>query len=128
MIFKESCLNIIDNTNIRWVKVFHLYKGFHRKVTYAGFFVKGSARIVEPPRIEYKGFKYKYSLKGDIVRCWLVRTNKHALLADGSITKLMNNSAFIIRKRQDPKSKFLNGPVLRSIKRRKFKTLFKVLV
>jgi ribosomal protein L14 len=45
-----------------------------------------------------------------------------------SVSKLVNNSAFIIRKRQDPKSKFLNGPILRSIKRRKFKTLFKVLI
>ena len=45
-----------------------MYKGFHRKSTTVSFFAKGSARVVEPPRIEYKGFKYKYSIKGDIAR------------------------------------------------------------
>ena len=108
------------------MKVFHLYKGFHRKVTYPGFFVKGSARVVEPPRLEYKGFKYKYSLKGDICRCWVSGSNRHRNYLDGSTSVLRGNNGFIIKKKQDPKSKFINGPITKSIKRRKFYTLFKV--
>lgn len=123
---KESWLYITDNTNVRWIKIFHLYKGFARKVTCTGFFVKGSARIVEPPKQEYKGFKYKYNLKGDICRSWIVRTNRWNIYADRSATYITGNAGFTVKKRQDPKSKFLNGPINRGIKRRKLLTLFKV--
>jgi len=102
-----------------------LYKGFHRKVTYPGFFVKGSARIVEPPRIEYKGFKYKFNIKGDISRLMIVRSNRNVLYKSGFSIHWVENSGIVIRKKQDPKSKFLNGPVSRSLKRKKFLTLFK---
>lgn len=68
MLLKESWLYVSDNTNVCWVKIFHLYKGFNRKKTRTGLFIKGSARVVEPPRLEYKGFKYKYTVKGDITR------------------------------------------------------------
>ena len=56
MIFKQTWLEVADNTNVRWLQVFHLYKGFYRKSTKIGFFIKSTARVVEPPRIEYKGF------------------------------------------------------------------------
>lgn len=128
MLQKESWLYITDNTNVRWIRIFHLYKGFHRKITYNGFFVKGSARVVEPPRQEYKGFKYKYSLKGDICRSWIVRSNRLNIHNDLSHTFIKSNAGILIKKKQDPKSKYLNGPITRSLKRRKLLTLFKVLV
>lgn len=126
--YKESWLYINDNTNIRWVKIFHLYKGFSRKVTKKGFFIKGSARVVEPPRQEYKGFKYKYSLKGDICRVWIVKSNTWNCHIDRTISFIGKNAGFIIKKKTEPRSKFLNGPVSRSLKRRKLRTLFKVLL
>ena len=127
MLYKESWVYITDNTNIRWVKVFHLYKGFYRKTSSIGFFIKGSARIVEPPRLEYKGFKYKYNLKGDIVRLLIVRVNKNIILNDGSIFQFYDNSVLSIKKKQDLKSKFINGPILKNFKRLKFLTLFKII-
>jgi len=74
MIFKQTWLEVSDNTNVRWLQVFHLYKGFHRKSTKVGFFVKSTARIVEPPRLEYKGFKFKFNKKGDICRGLIIRS------------------------------------------------------
>jgi len=127
LLLKESWIHVTDNTNVRWVKIFHLYKGFHRKSTRLGFFVKGSSRVVEPPRVEYKGFKYKYNLKGDIVRSLIVRTNLECKYQDSSGVFIKGNSCFLIKKKQEPKSKFLNGPISRSLKRRKFLTLFKVV-
>jgi len=105
-----------------------LYKGSTKKTLKIGFFLKGSARIVEPPRLEYKGFKYKFNLKGDICRLLFVRANFTKLNLDGSSTRFYNNSGINIRKKQDPKSKFLNGPITRNIKRKKFLTLFKVVI
>lgn len=106
-----------------------MYKGFHRKVTRTGFFVKGSARVVEPPRIEYKGFKYKYSIKGDIARLLLVRVTKVNSSKSLFTIKFPSNEGIVVKKQQSPLSKFLLGPVSRiATKRRKMMTLFKQTV
>ena len=76
MLFKESWVYVSDNTNIRWIKVFQLYKGSRRRQTGVGMFIKGSARVVEPPRIVYKGFRYKYKVRGDICRGLVARANR----------------------------------------------------
>ena len=126
MLLKESWVYVTDNTNIRWVKLFHLYKGFHRKVTRTSFFVKGSARVDEPPRGVNKGFKYKYSIKGDICRLLLVRVSKSNTSKSFFTIQFPANEAIVIKKKQNPSSKFLNGPTSRiSAKRRKLLTLFK---
>jgi ribosomal protein L14 len=129
MLYKESWVFLTDNTNIRWAKVFHLYKGFHRKVTHTGFFVKGSARVVEPPRIEYKGFKYKYSIKGDICRLLIVRVTKINYSKNLFTIKLPSNEGIIIKKKQNPASKYVNGLLVRSaLRRRKVLSLFKTTI
>lgn len=124
MLQKQSWVHITDNTNIRWVRIFHLYKGFFRKVSKSGFFIKGSARVVEPPRIEYKGFKYKYSVKGDICRGLIVRDLCWYVSVGGNMHKLTSNELIIIKKKSEPKSKYLNGPIMKNIKRKKLTSLF----
>lgn len=128
MIFKQTWLNINDNTSVRWLRVFHLYKGFHRKVTTVGLFVKGSARIVEPPRVEYKGFKFKFNKKGDICRAIIVRTARNLQRPDGSVSQFFTNNAILIKKKQNIKSKYLFGPSTIHLKRKKFKTALKVIL
>jgi len=128
MILKLTWLSIADNTNVKWLQVFHLYKGFHRKRTGLGFFIKGSARIVEPPRIEYKGFKFKFNKKGDICRSIIVRTKFPTKRLDGSVLYFRFNNALLIRKKQDLKSKYVFGPVSSTINRKKFKSIFKTII
>lgn len=125
MLQKESWLSISDNTNVRWVKIFHLYKGFHRKSTTVGFFIKSTARVVEPPRIEYKGFKFKFNKKGDICRGLIIRSRFRIVKKDGSSLFFKQNNTILIKKKQDLKSKYLYGPIPRAIKRKKFISLFK---
>jgi ribosomal protein L14 len=128
MLLKLSWLNVSDNTNVNWLQIFHLYKGWNRRVTYLGFFVKGSARVVEPPRIEYKGFKFKFSRKGDICRAIIVQVSKPLSRWDGSTSYPRLNSSLLIRKKQDLRSKYIFGPISTSFKRRRFKTLFKAII
>jgi len=98
LIQKETWVFASDNTNINWLKTFHLYKGFHRKSTKIGFFIKGSARSVEPPRMEYKGFKYKYSVKGDIAKVFFSKSNLKHLNLSGFEYSLSINSGFVVKK------------------------------
>ena len=95
-------------------------------MTKTSLFVKGSALVVEPPRIEYKGFKYKYSVKGDICRLLVIRVAKQTTSKSLFNITFPSNEAIIIKKKQNPSSKFLNGPTSRiATKRRKLMTLFK---
>jgi large subunit ribosomal protein L14 len=128
VILRLSWLSIADNTNVKWLQVFHLYRGFNRKRTTLGFFIKGSARVVEPPRIEYKGFKFKFSRKGDICRSIIVRTKMPTKRLDGSVLYFRYNNALIIKKKQDLKSKYVFGPVSATIRRKKFKSIFKTII
>jgi len=99
MIFKETWINVADNTNVKWLQIFHLYKGFNRKCSTTGFFVKGSARVVEPPRLEYKGFKMKFNKKGDICRGLLIRTKYNIRKNDGSSIYFKNNNTILLKKK-----------------------------
>jgi large subunit ribosomal protein L14 len=128
MIFKKTWLNVADNTNVNWLQTFHLYKGFYRKSTKSGQFIKGSARSVEPPRIEYKGFKVKFNKKGDICRGLIIRNKYNTKIVDGGVLNFFNNSIILIKKKQELKSKYLFGPISRNLRRKKFILLFKNVI
>lgn len=128
MLQKGSWLYITDNTTVRWLQLFHLYKGFKRRSTTTGFFVKGSARIVEPPRVEYKGFKFKFNKKGDICRAIIVRTSYRAVKSDGMVTRFYTNTGLLIKKKQNLKSKYIQGPAPAHLARKRFKTVFKTII
>lgn len=128
MIFKKTWLSVSDNTNVRWIQIFHLYKGFHRKSSMIGFFIKGSARVVEPPRLEYKGFKFKFNKKGDICRGIIIRAKYTRRKNDGSSLTFINNNTILLKKKQDIKSKYIYGPATSLIKRKKFITLFSTIL
>ena len=128
MISKKTWLSVSDNTNVIWLQTFHLYKGFHRRWTGLSFFIKGSARFVEPPRIEYKGFKFKFNKKGDICRGLIVRTAYQNFRYDGSVLRFFSNATITIKKKQNAKSKYLLGPSSALLKRRKFKSLYTVII
>lgn len=93
-----------------------------------GFFVKGSARVTEPPRLEYKGFKFKFNKKGDICRAILIRLNFIKSRLDGGSSRFYSNNAILIKKKQNIKSKYLMGPSTYHLRRKKFKTALKLIV
>jgi large subunit ribosomal protein L14 len=128
VLLKESWISLADNTNVRWLRLFHLYKGFKRNSSTVGLFVKGSARVVEPPRLEYKGFKIRFNKKGDICRALLLRVVKPISRLDGSTLVFYLNSGLTIKKLQTPKSKYTRGPTTYSLSRKQFKSMFKTVL
>jgi len=126
LLFKESWSSLADGTNVRWVKIFHLYKGFVRRSTTTSMFVKSAAQVVEPPQIVYKGTKFKYSVKGDIVRLIIVRVLRSSYNKNGFGVCFDANCSITIKKKQQPKSLYNYGPVSKfALRRSKFLTLFK---
>ena len=47
---------------------------------------------------------------------------------DGATTYFYENSTILIKKKQNPKSKYILGPTLFTLKRKKFKSLFKSVI
>lgn len=128
MIQRQTWLNITDNTTVKWLQIFHLYKGFWRKSSFPGQFVKGSARVVSPPHLEYKGFKFKFNIKGDICRSLLIRSVFSSTNYDGSLIFFPSNNGVLIRRQQTIKSKYLIGPILKKLRRKKIQLLFKTIL
>jgi len=128
MITKKTWLNVADQTNVEWLQTFHLYKGFWRKSTSIGFFLKGSVRVIQPPRVGYKGHKFKFNKKGNICRAVVIRQVFPLIRKDGVTIRFRQNAGLLIKKKQNLKSKFSFGPSTILIKRKKFKSIFKTLV
>jgi large subunit ribosomal protein L14 len=101
MILKESILMPADKCGVDVVKVFHLYKGFCRKSSFVGDFVKVSTRKVVPGNI----IKKKTKLKGI-----LVRTKFSVNLLDGSSYSFKENNVVLLKKRLTPRGKEIVGP------------------
>ena len=58
----------------------------------------------------------------------VVRTANKARRVDGSSTIFKMNAGLLIRKKQNPKSKYLQGPTIYQLKRKKFKSLYKIIL
>lgn len=115
MIYKSSKLIPADKCGVWLVKVFHLYRGFSRKVAHTGDFIKCSVKKTRPEN----WLKKKIKTKGIIVR-----TKKEVFKRDGSFVKFFYNNAVLLKKRMTPQGKEIFGPTLYNIKRKKFVSSF----
>jgi len=111
MIYKSSKLIPSDKCGVWLVKVFHLYRGFNRKVSFQGDFVKCCVKIIRPEN----WLKKKTKVHGI-----LIRLNKEINRCDGSSILFFQNNIILLKKRLTPKGKQIYGPVSKQIKRKKF--------
>lgn len=119
MIQKGSYLVPADRCGVWWVKTFHLYYGWNRKVSTVGNFLKTSVKVT---RTNNK-LKSKTKVVGVIIR-----TKKEILKKDRSWINFKKNSIILLKKRMSAKGKELSGPVSRKIKRKKFTAAFPAII
>jgi large subunit ribosomal protein L14 len=110
MIQKHTYLIPSDKSGVQIVRVFHLYKGFSRKIAYFGDFVKVSVRDVKVGSVLLK----KAKPKGLIIR-----TKNQIFKNDGSFIKFNFNNIILLKKRTTSFGKRMYGPILKNIKRKK---------
>ena len=124
MIFKKTNIFVSDRTSAKFLKIFHLYKGFNRKNTKESYFIKSSALKVKPPKLEYKGFKRKYIKKGDICRGLIIKTVYTNNFCGYKLANKLNNSLIIIKKKNLNSSKYFLGICSKLMLRKKIKIIF----
>jgi large subunit ribosomal protein L14 len=115
MIQKTTKLIPADKCGVWVVRVFHLYRGYNRKVSFIGDFIKASVRRTRPENWLQKKTK---------VRGIILRTKKETFKRDGSFVKFQENSAVLLKKRMTPQGKEVIGPILYNVKRKKFVSSF----
>ena len=111
MIQKGTYLIPMDKCGVWWVSVFHIYKGFHKKIGKTGSFVKTSVKSTIPDN---------WVLKKSKLNAIVMLTRKEIVFNDGSFIKFKHNSAVLLKKRLTAKGKEIVGPGLKIIKRKKF--------
>lgn len=119
MIQKTTILVPADKCGVLTVNTFHLYKGFSRKTSTFGDFIKISVRKIKPENPLTKKSKRK---------AIIVRTKKELSVGDGSYIRFDYNSVVLLKKRLTPEGKEIFGPILRTFKKKKFLSSFSGLI
>lgn len=119
MIQKSSILLPADKCGVLTVNTFHLYKGFSRKVSSFGNYIKVSIRKTKPDNLLSKKSKRK---------AIIIRTKKSLLICDGTSVRFDYNSVVLLKKRLTPEGKEIFGPIVRNFKKKKFLSSFSGLI
>lgn len=119
MIQKTSILLPADKCGVLTVNTFHLYKGFSRKFSKFGDYIKVSIRKTKPENILTKKSKRK---------AIIIRTKKYIHVCDGTAIRFTYNSVVLLKKRLTPEGKEIFGPIIRNFKKKKFLSSFPGLI
>ena len=119
MIQKSSILVPADKCGVFTVNTFHLYKGFSRKFSKFGDYIKVSFRKTKPDNILPKKTKRK---------AIIIRTRKNTTISDGSTVRFDYNSVIVLKKRLTREGKEIFGPIVRNFKKKKFLSSFSGLI
>jgi len=119
MIQKGTILIPADKCGVLTINTFHLYRGFSRKFSIFGDYIKISIRKTKPENFLLKKAKRK---------ALIIRTVRYTPIIDGSYTRFDYNSAVILKKRLTPEGKEIFGPILRNFKKKKFLSSFSGLI
>lgn len=115
MIQKSTILIPADKCGVLTVNTFHLYKGFFRKFSVFGDYIKISIRKTKPENTLSKKSKRK---------AIIIRTKKNLSIGDGTFVRFDYNSVILLKKRLTPEGKEIFGPILRNFKKKKFLSSF----
>lgn len=104
-----------DKCGVLKIRIFHLFRGFFRKKSKVGEFIKCSARKVKPNNI----IKRKTKLNGV-----LINSKYFYIKKDGTSLYTNMNCVVLLKKRMTPKGNRLMSVCFRQVSRYKFMNSF----
>ncbi|OGY79625.1 MAG: 50S ribosomal protein L14 [Candidatus Kerfeldbacteria bacterium RIFCSPHIGHO2_02_FULL_42_14] len=108
MIQKYTQLKVADNTGAKYIRVFHIMRGYKRRYARVGDIVTASVKEAVP---------HSAVKKGDIVKAVIVRQRKEYNRVDGTYIRFDENAAVLIDpKTKEPRGTRIFGPIPREIK------------
>lgn len=119
MIQKATILNTSDITGVMTVNCFHLYQKKKSRYTGFGRFIKVSTRDVL--------FKYR-KLRKKKFKSIVILLKYRYMKPDSSTIFFKKNTCILLKRRVIAVSKYVNGPCIYNLKRKKFLTSFKKVI
>lgn len=111
IILKESKVIPVDKTGVDLAKAFHLYRGFHRKKSSLGDFIKVSVKKINPNCVLKKKSK---------IKAVIFRTKFTINLIDGVSYNFKENNIILLKRRLTSRGREIIGPTSKKFNRKKF--------
>lgn len=128
MVQKQTNVWVSDHSGASWVHVFHLYRGFWRRTSSYGDYIKGSVKkIAFYPKYIW-GKKYKPLRVGYVVRGLLTQLKFSKRFFDNTRCSFRKNSVILLKKKEVFKSQTFYGPLVRLVKKKKYYSLFNCFI
>mgnify|MGYP006250394731 FL=1 len=119
MIKKMSMLGVADNCGISKVKVIHHFQGFNKQTSRPGHFMKVTVRRRKYNYSWIKSKKVFVSKKGKKHKAYFIRPTYLYKKRDGTVFKFKKNETVLLKKRLTMRGKYVNGPFIYGLRRKK---------
>lgn len=128
MVQRLTWVKLTDSSQAQWLKTFHLYRGFNRKCSSTGDFIKGSVRIIQAIPDPYKGFTVKRINKGKVTQAVIVRQTYPYKLVSGCVVRAFDNGGVLLKDDRSILIKHTIGPVFSKVRKKRILNLFKTVI
>ncbi|MDN5359087.1 MAG: large subunit ribosomal protein [Thermotogaceae bacterium] len=107
MIFRETLMNVADNSGAKKLLVINILGGSKRNYGTIGDIVVASVKEAIP---------HSNVKQGEVVKAVVVRTHKEVRRPDGTYVRFDDNAAVLIDNQNVPKGTRIFGPVARELR------------
>jgi len=107
MIFRETLMNVADNSGAKKLLVINILGGSKRNFGTIGDVIVASVKEAIP---------HSNVKQGEVVKAVVVRTHKEVRRADGTYVRFDDNAAVLIDNQNVPKGTRIFGPVARELR------------
>ncbi len=107
MIYRETLMNVADNSGAKKLLVINILGGSKRNFGTIGDVIVGSVKEAIP---------HSNVKQGEVVKAVVVRTHKEVRRADGTYVRFDDNAAVLIDNQNAPKGTRIFGPVARELR------------
>jgi ribosomal protein L14 len=128
MLQKLTYVSVSDRTGLGWLQTIHLYRGFYRRYTYIGEYIKASIKTILHYPKRRRGRRYKRMRVGFVVRGLFVHARWNKSFFDCSRLLLLSNKIITLKRKGTFKSKYTFGPIIRNIRRYQYYNLFSTFI
>jgi ribosomal protein L14 len=125
MVQRGTVCRIADHSGGAWIRVFHLYRGWQRRQTSYGEYIKGSlTKLAFLPKVIW-GKRYKPLRVGFVVRGLVTQARFQRAFLDGARVSFRANAVILLKRRGTFKTTRLYGPACRLMGRKRYESLFR---
>ncbi|HPF17134.1 MAG TPA: 50S ribosomal protein L14 [Thermotogota bacterium] len=107
MIFRETLMNVADNSGAKKLLVINILGGSRRNFGTIGDIIVASVKEAIP---------HSNVKQGEVVKAVVVRTHKEIRRPDGTYVRFDDNAAVLIDNQNAPKGTRIFGPVARELR------------